>query len=368
MKKNNFNIYLLFLILSASFIRCSNELDDNNKSCSAVKEEIPVSVKFNSKPLSSSLNCQLFVFSKNATENEYLFKDSIQINSGGNTFKLMNKEIYEKDFRFLFIASPSQKTEIAMLVDTGSSLSVGDKWEDVKIQASQENLSSENYYAIIDKSGDEIFNERTIEAELTRLVGQFTFDFFRTSPDNKSPIDIVSDAVSSVLDRIYEIEISYKYLTESISFTNSKNINPLTPKTNSSKQVIKVNTNSENDLRVSVSKNEDYLDFLPTGEKGAVRIYGLYSLPTPETSSVNIEMTFRYFDTTPTCDNKDGKNHQKDCFTEKELKLSLPSSSFSSNIWVKSDFYTVNKAAILFDRVIDLGVNSSLLLISTDWE
>ncbi|MCC8146815.1 MAG: DUF5031 domain-containing protein [Bacteroidales bacterium] len=368
MKKNNIIKFIFFCILGITIVSCSNELDENNKNQNIKHidaEDIPVSVKFNSKSLPNNLNCQLFVFWKNSNENDYMFKESIVIEESRDTIDFINKDLSDKLYRFLFVASPVLETEIEVVTDAGFFLSTTNTWEDMMIRATKDSISPENYYGILDKTGEQIMNDGTINGVLTRLVGQMAFDFFRTSPTNIAPIDIISGDVASVVDRIYEIEISYTSLTKGITFDNSKNIKNIVEFENPSIQKIQIELNG--DFKVPFPNNNKYLDLIPTGEEGAVRIYGLCSLPTSSLTSVDMEMTVRYLDTTPTCDNNDNKIHTSNCFDKRELTLTIPGSSFTSNIQVKPNYYTVNKGGILFDRIIDLGLNGSLL-ISTDWE
>lgn len=100
-----------------------------------------------------------------------------------------------------------------------SPFAFGTEWEKVAIEMANDSLSVDNYYGIKDLTGNEILQTGTIHGELTRLVGQMLFCFYKVGPGGVSdPVPVNDKTVASVMDRISSIDITYEGVPRLITF------------------------------------------------------------------------------------------------------------------------------------------------------
>jgi len=360
--KRLIKINILFYLLAGLIFTSCKKWEDDTPVKTNSSDGIPVSFKIGTLSLPENLQCDLYIFYKEGANDPYILKDTKTLANGiQNRIKFMNHELKDKYYRFLFIATPVSAKEIDVLTVDNAALQNGEEWENIMIKLISNSISTDNYFDILDKEGNDILNEGNISGELTRLVGQVVFDFFRINSDMNSPIDIISQKVSSVMDRVFQIDIEYSNLTVGLTFDNDKNINNEIKSINHS--ITQYSYPVNNNFRVTIPQSGEYLENTPYNLKGSTRIMGLCGLPS--SSNVNIKLTFHYFDSTPFCGNSDGGAHTESCYEKKNIVLNLPRNS--SSLLVKSNNYTVNKAGLNYDRIIDMGVGTSIQL-QTDWE
>jgi hypothetical protein len=199
------------------------------------------------------------------------------------------------NYKFPFICTPSVP-EIVTLNNDGQTLDENNTWSDVRIRQNTEILSKDNYHKIVEKTGEELPEQTQIHATLTRIVGQVVFDIYRIDTDIQDPTSIVSTDVASVLDRVYQIDITYTNLSKEFYFTTSNDL--LVNETFNQPQKIEP-VLSEN-LTLSLPQQDQNPDLYNEEIRGSVRIKGLYGLPVE--SNVSIK---HYYDDTPACGNTD---------------------------------------------------------------
>lgn len=371
MKIQNIIPIMLCFAMSIFFVSCSNEPE--NKKANNIEDGLPISLKIGTQNNQTSLECMMYVFEKSAPADPYLFKNAIELNPTVTTVKLYNHEIEGKYFRFLFLATPEERTELAVFNEQGNAITEGLEWENVLIKMMQDSISDNNYYGILDKTGDEILDEGNINGLLSRLVGHVVFDFYRLGEDMdiNNPVDITTDAIASVLDRVYRIDIEYSNPTRGIMFNTDKTIAQEIKETD---DVVSITTipqflnTGKLKYGVSVPQAAIGLEAHESGAKGAVRIKGSCSLPA--TDNMKVTLTFHYYDTTsrPACGEGDEYSFDPDCYVAKELKLYYPKNNNEMNfLTVKPNHYTVNKAGLVQNRIIDLGINGTFIM-HTDWD
>lgn len=361
MKNLNIIRQISLLLLCAGLFSCSN---DENILKLNEPQESTVSATVENLNLPANLKCDMYIFWKPSGNADYTFKENYTLAGTQSRMKFMNNELVNKDYRFLFVATSKITPEINVTALDGNALSTNDKWTDVLISANDILISADNYSGILDKNGDYILNGGSIDGVLTRMVGQMVLDIFRVNGSIKDPMNIISDNVTSVLDRVFKVETEYEGITQSVVFDNSKKIHD--KKTWQDKHTQTLLFTTDNNLKVSVPQINNGLETSPVGMSGSARIKGIYCLPSTE--NIRVKLTFHYYDTTPTCGNSHGNVHNESCFDQRKLILNLPQDETEATLLsVKPDYFTVNKAGIRFDRIIDLKMESSIAF-ETDWK
>lgn len=325
------------------------------------REGIPVELSIDSRAVTGGLKYDLYVFRKETSGSDYLLEQSVSLNADGqDRLRLMNDDLRNHTYRFLFLATSDNDPEIAVKSKDGTEVTAGSTaWSDLTVVAEKDSLTAGNYYGILDRDGSELLKTGSIEGVLTRLTGQFVFEFYRVGPDGISaPTDIVSPDVLSVLDRVYRIDLLYTGLTQAVRFGTGNMPAAVLPAENTVARRISLQTG--NDLRVGIPQG--ILEALAV--KGAVRFKGEYGLPAAGT--VRIKMTFYFYDTTPRCGEPD-HSHDASCYPQRTLLLNLPEEASSAGLSMKADYFTVNKGGIRYDRIIDLENNSGVKL-EIDWK
>lgn len=331
-------------------LSCSN--DNEPDGLNTDDQDLYISAKIGTLSLPANLKCDLHIFWKSSSETEYSYKETVSLTGDQTKMRFLNKDLKDKNYRFLFVATSSATPEISITNKSNNALSTSDKWTDVLITSVNQLISSENYSGILDKTGSDILDGGTIHGTLTRMVGQIVLDLFRINGTITNPTAIVSPDVESVLDRVYKIDIEYTNMTESVVFdtTNKLFNNDFW----AGKYTQSFNISTDSDLKVSIPQPTNGLEESPVNVDGSVRIKGLYCLPS--TNNLTLKYTFHYYDTTPKCENNNHQ-HTSDCFITKTVVVNLPKDNLSTPLNVFPNYFTVNKGGIKFDRIIDVGAN-----------
>lgn len=354
--KNKVNVVCL-LMVSLCLFACSEQ---NDKDENILENGIPVTVRLDTKALPDNLLCNLYVFGS-ISGADYLLKEVVELgNQDKYSLKFKNIDLSSTDYKFLFVATTDDNQEINLHV-SNNDLAIGDKWSDVRLTALTKNLSDNYYYGVVNKTGAEILDGQSIDAVLNRVMGQMVFEIFRID-GNGQDTSIVSSAVSSVLDRVYQIDIEYSNITDEVSFSNAGN---LIVEDKWEKFTQTINVTMGNDLRVTIPQELNSLVSFDSNVKGSVRINGYYCLPSER--DIRLKLTFYYYDTTPVC-GSEHTVHTSDCFVKRTLVLHLPEESEATNLLsIRPDYYTKNRAGIRYDRIIDIGVDG-FVTFDVVWE
>lgn len=355
MKKKSIIQIITFYVLGILMNACSDKTDEVI-STKNIEDGVPVTLSVGTKALPDNLECDLYVYRKLATESDYALAEIIPFGTENKKLlKFTNKDLKENLYRFFFIATVSGNSEISM-----QNIAINSLWKELGITANQKNLSDNWYYDIITKTGDQIIREGEINAYLERLVGQITLDIFRAEGGIDSPIDIINKAdVASVLDRVYQIDMVYSGLTKKISFEENGDI--VEKEIWGDDYLVTIAPEMNEALQVSLPQMDKGLEISGKKTDGSVRILGVCGLPA--TKQARVISTFYYYDTTPICQlNKSVHqgDHMESCFLQKEIILNLPKLAETENLLtIYPNTYTVNNAGILFDRIIDIGIDGS---------
>jgi len=320
-----------------------------------------ITASLESLSLPANLKCDLYIFWKGSAETEYKFKETIALTGTQTKMKFMNADLKDKDYRFLFVATSAINPEISVSDLSNNALNIDKKWTDVLISSNEILLSADNYSGVLDKSGEDILKKGSIDGILTRMVGQIVLDIFRISGNINYPMDIISGDVSSVLDRVFKVEVEYSGITRDVVFGGSNNIldNNKWPDKYAKTHLF----NTDNNLKVSVPQVDNGLIVSPIGKLGSARIQGIYCLPSDK--NMRIKFIFHYYDTTPKCGDINHV-HTKVCYDERELIINLPQDKEDATLLsVYPNYFTVNKAGIRLDRIIDLTQPGSFELATT---
>jgi len=361
---NKINILFSFLITIALFA-CSDKSEEEDYAIGGGNDDIPVVVDLKDTPLPAGLNCYLYIFSKSGSDSDYSFDSNYTMTSSRSRVKFLNKDLKNKSYRFLFVATSSASPEVKVLAKSGNIIDTNHKWADVMIRANSTTMTGNNYSVVLDKSGAAILNEGNIQATLTRMVGQMTFDIYKVKDtDNPNLPDTVALPHYNVLDRVYKIEIGYAPLTKDLTFDTTNQLAEYSHWTDTIRQIIEPKFEQATDsLRIDIMQKTDNLT-LSSIEKGSASIKGIYCMPSNQNMSV--KMTFYSYDTTPKCGDPEHA-HTKDCYQPKTLVLNLPQKDNTDKLSVKPNYYTVNIAKIWYNRIIDLEQPASFGF-DTTWE
>lgn len=355
----------LILFLGGGMIACSDSW--TGKYEEEDTDGYPVSLEINGRGGQSNLNYELYIFRKLPAEADYLFDTAVVLTgTTRDRIRLMNKDLKNYIYRFLFTATPADRPEIKVSgKDKQFSLPRGTTWSDTRIILQQDSLTLNNYYTVLDKQGQELWDKGKIEGVLTRLVGQMVFDFYKINEANV-PVDINSltaDSVVSVLDRVYQIDITYSGLATMVGFAEETKPLGMVEQGTITRHIY---LEQDEQFKVNIPQPEINLYETAFGVKGGVRILGDCCLPASEI--VRINMVFHYFDTTPICENKHGNTpHTKDCYSKVQIALNLPAASAASGLNMLPDCFTWNKGGIPCNRIIDI-LHTTGITIDIDWK
>lgn len=358
---------IAILLAGIGFVACSNKWEEEERPVHIEREGIPVRLKLDGESTTGeTLRYNFYIFRKAAQDADYAFEQMLALKAGEATsVKFMNQDLKVYSYRFLFTATVDKRPEISVVPKSGARLTKGMAWKEITLKAIEDSLTLDNYYTVVDKTGDEILGAEKIEGILGRLVGRFLFDFYRVGKLGlEEPMDIVSPQVTSVLDRVFRIDILYSGLTKSLQFNDIVGVEPVSPLEGSFTQQIELK--GENPFLVEIPQPEKGLEAAGVNTKGSVRIQGIYGLPSDD--SVKVTMVFHYYDTTPKCENNHGTEpHKTDCYVTKKVTLNLFKAAIIPGLPVKADHFTLNRSGLPCDRIIDIKQQGNLA-IDINWD
>jgi len=359
-------IYMLFAFVAGlGMFSCSEENAANDPGV-IDEDDVPVYVDLGTRALPDNLQCKMYVFSKSANNNNYILKDILALTGGHYKAKLMNSDLANNQYRFLFLATPKDNPELDLLNKDENEPAKGDEWNDVFIRSKNAVLSTNNYYTIIDKAGSAIIDSATIRATLTRLVGQVVLDITKVKESLSTPIGIDPggvDSIKSVLDRVFKIDVMYTGITKDIAFDSDNNRIIKDTVWYNSPDIL-LNDTLDNNLRLGIPVTDRGLLLSGWGTKGSVRIMGPCFLPSD--ASLSIKYIFHYYDTSPACGSP-SHVHTIDCYDKRNVVLNLPKEGNTSGLLsIIPDHYTLSKAGIRYNRIIDYIQDGSFGFV-TDW-
>lgn len=315
----------------------------------------------------NGLLTKLYVFSKTAGDADYKLTDSLsEVIDGETRLKLNLKDLREREYRFLFIGTSEQKPEMAVKHADDLPLDLDTPWEKIAIGMTTDSLSVNNYYGIKDLSGTDIMKMESINGELSRLVGQMVFCFYKVQPGGMDPWPSIDDPkVASVLDRISSIDITYQGVARAVRF--DENNLPITqPGTEKElNNTVRFSLSKDSLLTVNIPQEGVPVEKADSIHKGAI-LQGA-CLP-PSQAGIRVSMTFHYYDTTPVCEELHASHeHTVKCYTLSSLSLNLPKDKETPGLSVLPDYFTINNAGLPCNRVIDIQYESDFKL-ETDWK
>ena len=346
------------------FLSCTEETQQDMPEWAGNQLGILCRTALKGEVLDSDMLTKMYVFGRKDGR-EYQLLDSLsRVGSGFIKPDRNFEESGSTDYRFLFVSTPAKKTELQVKCIDNSSFTVGSKWEHMAIEMSVDSLSVDNYYGIRDISGIELAQTDTIKVELTRLVGQMVFCFYKVGPKGINDTITVDDPkVASVFDRVSSIDLKYEGVPRQVKFdTNNKPI-PVSGSETKLCQVVRFRPDEE--LKVDLSKESGAVETDVSIPDGAI-LKGTCLLPSQ--NSVRVSMIFHYYDTTPICGSVDSSHkHGVACYKQQSISLHLPKEQELSGLSVIPDNFTVNKAGVPCSRIIDVR-HTSGLEINTEWK
>lgn len=345
----------------AALFACSDEHEATTAAGTGA-DTFPVAVRtVTGSDAAPGLTTTMYIFETAAGTADYRLKDSLVLAGTDGQYQFDPKEMRASDYRFLFLTTPAETPEIGLGQRSGAGLTGETHWSDTLfIVRRQAELSPYNYYSVEDLPGTRLLETKTVETDLQRLVGQMAFAFFRTAEGSgvEQPVSIVSEEVSSVIDRVYEIAVTYANPEQALWLDAGGQVHPAGMTTGSVVQTLA--PQQDDNRKVSLPQPDNSLFLYGDGIRGAVRIAGPCFFP----SDGNMEVTllFRYHDTTPVTGPDGTVRYEK-----KELPLRLADYAQTEALKIIPDYITLSKGGIRCDRVIDVPVNTSMQLV-LDWD
>lgn len=347
----------------AALFACSDEHEapSADKAAGAFPVSIRTATGSSAVP---GLTTTMYIFETASGTNDYRFKDSLVLAGTDGRYEFAPEEMRASDYRFLFLTTPAEAPEIALAQRNGTGLTGETHWSDTLfIVRQQTELGPYNYYSVEDMRGTHLLDTKTVETDLQRLVGQMAFAFFRTAEGGgvEQPASIVSDEVNSVIDRVYEIAITYTNPEQALWLDIDGKAYPAGRIAGS--QVQTLAPQQDDAHKVSLPQPENSLFAYGDGIRGAVRIEGPCFFPSD--GNMPVSLLFRYYDTTPVT----GKEGVTDSvwYEKKELPLRLTDYTQTEALKIIPDYITLSKGGIRCDRIIDVPVNASMQLV-LDWD
>lgn len=354
MKKSYiYRIYaMLFLLLSAT--ACALDGDEECLPCKKVRT---VDVQLAGTLPASGLTVPLYVFLRPAgTQEEYVFNRRYEAVADGETLRLPLAEIKDCDYRFLAIAQPGSEPWLTLRTAGGEAFAPGAAWSDLRLTSATGRAELEGYCGFTDKSGAAILSDGMVRLTLTRIAGQLLFDFYRIGGSLAEPVGIVSPGVESVIDRVCAIEIEYANPTTALRFDADDRLVPAAYGTEPLRQVI---APEMADFKVPLPQTDKGLGLYDAALRGSLRIAGATVLPSDE--KLRVKAVFTYYDTTPACGNGHAGDHSQTCYPQRQVTLRLPAETSAAGLPVAADCFTVNRAGLRCDRIIDVPANGGIV-------
>ncbi len=358
MKRNYlYRIYgALILLLGTA---CSSDRQDE---CVPCKKTGTVEVRLAEALPLDGLETPLYLFRRNAgTQDDYIFVRSYGPVADGQTFQWPLSEIVASDYRFLMIAQPAGGAWLTLQTADGTPYAPGATWDALRLTSASGSVGPDGYCGFTDLSGAAIQKDGTVRLKLTRIAGQVLFDFFRTGGSVSQPESVVSTDVESVLDRVAEIEIEYVDPTVSLRFDENGVLIPAEYAAEPLKQRI---LPAMENYKVSLPQADKGLEVYDASLRGSLRMGGAYVLPSD--SRLRVNLTFTYYDTTPICGNDHAGDHSESCYEQQRMSLALPPAGSQTGLPVAGDCFTVNKAGLRCDRIIDVAAGGNIVT-EFDW-
>ena len=297
----------------------------------------------------------LYLFRRAArTQDGYVFDRSYTSVADGETLKLPLAELKAYDYRFLMVAQPGGTQWLSLSTAAGTQFVPGVAWEDLRLGCASGAAAADGYSGYTDLSGADILRDGTIRLTLTRIAGQVLFDIYRTGGSLLEPESILSPDVESVIDRIARIEISYENPTTELRFDEN---GTLIPAAYASEPLAQSILPQMTDFKVPLPQADKGLGIYDDGVRGSLRMEGAFLLPSD--SKLRVKLLFTYYDTTPTCGNGHTGVHSAACFPQRQLTLALPATD-AAGLPVAADCFTVNRAGLRCDRIIDIPVGGGI--------
>ncbi|MCC8172448.1 MAG: DUF5031 domain-containing protein [Parabacteroides sp.] len=344
----------------AALFACSDEHEAS--SAPEAAGTLPVSVRtVAGNSAAPGLTTKMYIFETAAGTKDYRLKDSLVLAGTDGQYQFAPEEMRTSDYQFLFLTTPAETPEIALSGRNGAGLTGETHWNDTLfIVRSQAELSPYNYYSVEDIPGARLLDTKAVETTLQRLVGQMVFAFFRTAEGGgvEQPASIVSDQVSSVIDRVYEITVTYANPEQALRLDADGQTHPAGITAKSLVQTIA--PQQDEAYKTGLPQPDNHLLAYGDGVRGAVRIEGPCFFPSEE--NMQVALLFRYYDTTPVT-NPDGTLR----YEKKELPLRLTDYAQTEALKIIPDYITLSKGGIRCDRIIDVPVTASLQLV-LDWD
>lgn len=323
---------------------------------------VTASVVLQRAPAQTELAYALYVFATPAGTTDYRLAEVHAPVRSEDVLRFGLDELSTSDYRFLFTAFPVEGPALAVQADGGIAPGTGLAWDGLRIvRLNQTSLTPDHYFAVTDMTGAQVLSSGKVAGSLTRMVGQWDCEFFRSDANVLSPVSVVSADVASVLDRVTQVEVRYAGTVSAVQFDLSGTMHPAAYDADTVYITVPVSLDAS--LRAVMPQAEAGLTAAYDAARGSVRLAGEYLLPSP--GSLRVKMLFTYYDDTPACGNADGGAHTAGCFRQRQLTLLLPASA-TGTLPVDADRMTVCRAGLKCDRIID-ALQGTDMTISTDW-
>lgn len=363
---NKINILFLLFVIAGLF-SCSRHWEETQGTVMG-EDGIPVAITLKTTAAAPDLQYWLYVFIKSAPGTPYRYKQAVALTpETGNTYvKFLNSDLSQNSYRFLFLATPKERPEVAFTDTSLSGLPGETAWEEVRLTTKVDSLTIHNYYGINEMTGQQLLDATLIQGTLTRMVGQMQFWFYKTGDGEiNTPVDIDTEQYGSVLDRIHTIDIVYSQMTTVASFNENNELQPAAYSDATYTQHIRPVLTP--DLKLPFPQSDPSLQS-PGSPRGSALIQGIGFLPSDAHMKVCINC--KYYDTTPVCGNTGSSSshvHNSSCYSQGTLTLFLPPRDSTPGLDILPDHYTLNKAGLPCNRAIDIK-HESQINIHTEWK
>lgn len=348
-------IYQIYGALSLLLLVTACALDGQEE-CLPCKKIRNVDVRLAGSVPSPGLATPLYIFRRAAgTQDDYVFNRSFESVADGETLKLPLTELKSFDYRFLMVAQPDGVEWLSMQTAAGTPYAPGAGWDELRLVSAAGAARADGYCGFTDMSGEAVLLDGSVHLTLTRIAGQLLFDFFRIGGSLSEPESVVSADVESVIDRISEIEIEYANPTTALRFDADNRLVPAAYASEPLRQVIRPDAA---DFKVTLPQAEKGLALYDQALRGSLRIEGSFLLPSD--TKLRAKLIFTYYDTTPACGNAHAGGHTPDCYAQRTVTLNLPAGTAPEGLPVVADCFTVNRAGLRCDRIIDVPASGGI--------
>ncbi len=354
--KRNMLYRICGALLSLSFLAaCGLEAQEECLSCAGNKLLRAELLLAGTLP-ATGLETPLYIFRRAAgTHDGYLFDRSYTSVADGETLKFPLAELRSSDYRFLMVAQPGGAEWLSLGTAAGTPFAPGVAWEDLRLECAAGAAAEDGYSGFTDLSGEALLRDGSIRLTLTRIAGQMLFDIFRTGGSLSQPESVVSPDVESVIDRVARIDVTYENPTTALRFDGD---GTLVPAAYAPEPLTRTILPRAADFRVTLPQEDMGLGVCDDALRGSLRMEGAYLLPSD--SKLRVRLLFTYYDTTPACGIDHTEAHSPECFPQRQVALSLPAADAAAGLPVAADCYTVNRAGLRCDRIIDIPVGGGI--------